>query len=83
VPKDIVAEIQADNWIDQKLWETWHDARHATSAVQPVALDSRSSSFISGEAIRFVNQIVRRVQRRWGNFGAEIPVPQGDRATLA
>ena len=83
VPKDIVAEIQADNWIDQRLWETWRDARHETAAIRPIALDSRASSFIGGEAIRFVNQIVRRVQRRWGNFGAEIPVPQGGRATLA
>jgi len=83
VPKDIVAEIQADNWIDQRLWETWRDARHETASIRPIALESRASSFVSGEAIRFVNQIVRRVQRRWGNFGAEIPVPQGDRATLA
>ncbi|HML91441.1 hypothetical protein [Methyloceanibacter sp.] len=83
VPKDIVAEIQADNWIDQRLWETWRDARHETASIRPIALESRASSFISGEAVRFVNQIVRRVQRRWGNFGAEIPVPQGDRVTLA
>ena len=83
LPDDIIEGIQAENTIDQKLWETWHDARHDTSAVRPVALESSTSSFISGEAIRLVNQIVRRMQRRWGSFEAPVPVMQGDPATPA
>lgn len=83
LPDHIVEGIPAENPIDQKLWETWRDARHDTSSVRPVALESSTSSFISGEAIRLVNQIVRRLQRRWGSFEAPVPVVQGDPATPA
>ena len=83
LPPDIVDGIRSDNMIDQKLWETWHDARHETSAVRPVALESTASSFIGGEATRFVNQILRRVQRRWGGVEIPVPVMHGDPATSA
>lgn len=76
-----IADIQAENAIDQRLWETWHEARHDTSSVRPRAFKAQSSSFISDEASRFVNQILRRVQRRWGSFDdAPVPVMQGDTA---
>jgi hypothetical protein len=36
----------------------------------------RATGFITDEAVRFVNQIARRVQRRWGQVGGpEIPAP--------
>jgi hypothetical protein len=78
LPDDVVAGIRAENTIDQKLWETWHDARHDTSAVRPVALERNTSSFVGNEASRFVNQILRRLQRRWGSFEAPVPVMHGD-----
>jgi len=78
LPDDILAAIRAENMIDQKLWETWHDARHDTSAVRPVALERNTSSFVGNEASRFVNQILRRMQRRWGSFEAPVPVMHGD-----
>jgi len=83
LPRKTVDKIVSENMIDQKLWETWHDARRETGSVRPAALGSNTSSFVSGEAVRFVNQIVRRVQRRWGTFEAPIPVAQGDPATPA
>jgi hypothetical protein len=83
LPEDIVDGIRSENVIDQKLWETWQFARHDTSTVRPVALEGGTSSFISSEAIRFVNQILRRMQRRWGSFEAPVPVMQGDPATPA
>lgn len=79
----VIAEIQAENALDQRLWETWREARHETSAVCPVALDGRKSHFVSNEVTRFVNQILRRIQRRWGSFDDAVPVIQGDTATPA
>ena len=83
LPRSTVAKIQADNRIDQRLWETWREARHETGAVRPAALDSGASSFLSTEALRFVHQIVRRLQRRWAHFGAGVAVPERDPATFA
>jgi len=83
LPRDAVMGIQAENAIDQRLWETWREVRHDTSAVQPRPLEARASSFISSEASRFVNQIMRRMQRRWGVFDAPVPVMHGDTATPA
>jgi hypothetical protein len=80
LPRHAVNKIKSENMIDQKLWETWHDVRHETGSVRPVALESNASSFIVGEAVRFVNQIARRVQRRWGTFDTPIPVIHGDPA---
>ncbi len=81
---DMLADIRAENMLDQKLWDTWREARHDTSAVLPRALEGSSSSFISHEASRFVNQILRRVQRRWGTIDhVPVPVLQGDPATPA
>jgi hypothetical protein len=78
--RETVASIQAENRIDQRLWETWREARHETGAVRPLALEDGSSSFFSDEALRLVHQIVRRLQRRWGLFGTGGPVPQRDPA---
>lgn len=80
LPRHTVDKIVSENMIDQKLWETWRDARHETSAIRPVALERNASSFITGEAVRLVNQILRRVQRRWGTFDGPIPVMHGDLA---
>jgi hypothetical protein len=76
LPPGVVDEIRAENRLDQKLWETWREARHETSAVVARPLEGRSSSFLANETSRFLNQIQRRVQRRWGDF--EAPVPIGD-----
>lgn len=83
LPRRAIAKIVSENMIDQKLWETWHDARHETDAVRPVALQANTSSFIGGEAVRLVNQIVRRVQRRWGTFASPVPDLRGDPVTPA
>ncbi len=83
LPREIRVNIRSQNRIDQQLWETWHKARQDTASVRPVSLRSDASSFISAEAQRFVNQVRRRMQRRWGSFEAPIPVLQGDRATAA
>ena len=76
LPRETIANIQAENRIDQRLWETWREARHETGAVRPVALEDGSSSFFSDEALRLVHQIVRRLQRRWGLFdtGGRVPL---------
>ena len=83
LPRKAVSKIVSENMIDQKLWETWHEARHETDTVRPRALQTNTSSFVSGEAVRLVNQIVRRVQRRWGTFAAPVPVMRGDPVTPA
>ena len=84
LPPRMVADIQTENALDQRLWETWREARHDTSSVRPLALGARSSSFVSDEASRFVNQILRRVHRRWGSLDpTPVPVLRGDRATPA
>ena len=83
LPADILANIRSQNTIDQRLWETWHEAQHDIAAVRPFALHSGASSFIGAEALRFVNQIMRRMHRRWGSFETPVPVLQGDRATAA
>ena len=82
LPETTVARIQDDNRIDQRLWETWREARHETGAVRPVALENGAASFIGGEALRFVHQIVRRLQRRWGRVEAGVAVPQRDAAAI-
>jgi hypothetical protein len=82
LPRNIVAQIRAENLIDQRLWETWREARHEAGAVRPRALGGPcATGFISAEATRFVSQILRRAQRRWGTFeGVPIPAAQGDSA---
>ena len=66
---DAIAQIRRENLLDQRLWETWHEARHDTTSVRPCALGGRSApGFVSTEAMRFVSQIARRIQRRWGPF---------------
>lgn len=84
LPSRMIADIRSGNALDQRLWETWREARHDVSAVRPLPLGSPTSSFFTSEASRLGNQILRRVQRRWGSFG-DIPVPvmHGDPATPA
>jgi hypothetical protein len=66
---DAVARIRQDNLIDQRLWETWHEAKHDGASVRPLTLGGTSSrGFITTEATRFVNRVVRRIERRWGIF---------------
>jgi len=66
---DTIAQIRQENLLDQRLWETWHAARHDSTTIRPRALGGRSArGFVSTEAMRFVNQIARRIQRRWRPF---------------
>lgn len=81
--RNAVAKIQDENRIDARLWETWREARHETGTVRPVALETGASSFLSNEALRCVNQIARRLQRRWGYFDGVKAAPQQNAASLA
>jgi len=63
---DAIAQIRQENLLDQRLWETWHEARQSTVSVKPRALGARSSSgLITANAKRLVCQLGRRIQRRW------------------
>jgi hypothetical protein len=71
LPLNVASQIQRDNIIDQKLWETWCEARHGAAHIRPLALSGKSANtFIRTEAIRFVSQIRRRALRRWGLWTA-------------
>jgi len=64
---DAIAQIRRENLLDQRLWETWHEARHSTASVRPRALGGRSTpGLITTNAKRLVCQLGRRAQRRWG-----------------
>jgi hypothetical protein len=86
---DVVAQIQRENLLDQRLWETWREARHNTADVCPRALEGRSAgAFVSTEATRLVNQLARRILRRWGAWDADLPetwtaLPEADSARFA
>jgi hypothetical protein len=70
-----IAEIRRENMIDQKLWETWHEAGHDTRLVRPRPLAGQASSgAVSREATRFVCQVARRIKRRWSSAEG-LPVP--------
>ena len=73
----MIARIESENLIDQRLWETWRGARNEVAQVRPRALGNpRATGFISDEAVRLVNQIARRMQRRWGAVhGPQVPAP--------
>jgi hypothetical protein len=47
--------------------------------VRPRPLAGRNATcFVTAEARRFVNQIARRIQRRWGPFkGLQVPTAEG------
>jgi hypothetical protein len=76
---DTIAQIRRESLLDQRLWETWQEARHDTASVRPRALGGRSApGLVTTEATRFVSQIVRRIQRRWGLFrGLQVPAAEG------
>ena len=64
-----IEQIRNDNFIDQCLWESWHGAKHDAALVRPRALAGASSTgFFTSEASRFINKVMRRLQRRWGLF---------------
>lgn len=76
---DDIAQIRRENVLDQRLWETWRDAGHDVRTVRPRALTALASpDFVSTEATRFVYQLMRRAQRRFGYVEASrLPVPAG------
>lgn len=76
---DAVAQIRRENLLDQRLWETWHEAGHDVASVRPRALAGRNATgFVTAESTRFVNQIARRIQRRWRPFkGLQAPTTEG------
>jgi len=62
-----IRQIRQENLLDQRLWETWKDAEHQPARMCPRALYSpRVRGPIHAEAVRFVSQIARRIQRRFG-----------------
>ena len=75
-----IARIESENLIDQRLWETWRNARTDVAEIRPRALGGpRATGFVTEEALRFVNQVARRVQRRWGQVGGpEISAPAAE-----
>lgn len=79
LPAGPIAQIRRENILDQRLWETWRDAGHDVRPMRPRALMERTSpDFISTEATRFVYQLMRRAQRRWGYVEASrMPAPAG------
>jgi hypothetical protein len=71
-----IAQIRRENLVDQRLWETWREAKEETASIRPRALTGPSGqSFLSNEAVRFVNQLGRRIQRRWGVFDGSEATP--------
>jgi hypothetical protein len=70
LPSGAVAQIRRENLLDQRLWETWRDARNQTAGIRPRPLQGRTTMqcSIAREATRFVSQIVRRIVRRWGSL---------------
>ena len=80
-PRDI-AQIRQDNFIDQRLWETWREARTEAHFVRPLPLGaSARPNFLGKEVRRFVSQITRRIHRRFGNLkGVQIASPKDNTA---
>jgi hypothetical protein len=70
-----IDKIRRENLLDQRLWETWREAGHDTCSIRPRTLGGRNATgFIPSETSRFVNQIARRMQRRWGSL-KDLQVP--------
>jgi hypothetical protein len=69
LPATALARIRQENRIDQRLWESWNEARHDTAWVRPKALGSAATpGFVATEALRLVSQIARRIERRRRGF---------------
>jgi hypothetical protein len=68
----LVDQIRQENLLDQKLWETWRQAKHESKAVRPQPLDRSPRGFLASEAQRLVAQIIRRVRRRAVPFAPEM-----------
>jgi hypothetical protein len=74
----VVARIQHENLLDQRLWETWREVRHQTNVVRPHPLGRRTGQgFLASEAQRLVSQILRRIRRRGIPFASMEEVPVG------
>jgi hypothetical protein len=68
LPPRAIEQIRQENLLDQRIWETWRDARDQVSRVRPLALNGRSTrGFLETEVMRFPGQVMRRVRRRFGN----------------
>jgi hypothetical protein len=73
-----LAQIRRENLLDQRLWDTWHEAQDQTAQIRPRALGDRvSPGLVPVEARRFISQIARRLQRRWGILEGLRAVPKG------
>jgi hypothetical protein len=78
LPRNFLSQIRRENRLDQRLWETWHEAQDQTAQIRPHALGDRGSpGLVSVEARRFISQIARRLQRRWGILEGLQAVPKG------
>jgi hypothetical protein len=62
----MIASIRRDNELDQILWETWRDAgdQKLEPALHEFAQEARTTR-LTRHASRLVNQVRRRVDRRW------------------
>jgi hypothetical protein len=62
---DVIAQIRNENALDQKVWETWRQARRETQVVRPHPLAANSTQrFLISETRRLAPQIIRRLRRR-------------------
>jgi hypothetical protein len=72
LPPGMIDIIRRDNTLDQHLWETWKDAGTNGIGVDPAPLnftDERLTDRIATQSSRFVNQVRRRMYRRWPTVG--------------
>ena len=72
LPPGMIDIIRRDNTLDQHLWETWKDASTNGIGVDPAPLnftEERLTDRIATQSSRFVNQVRRRMYRRWPTVG--------------
>jgi hypothetical protein len=61
---DAVARIRQENLLDQRLWETWRQARHNVRSVYcRLWVEHNLPDFVTSETTHFVAQILRRLRR--------------------
>jgi len=77
-----IARIRQDNLIDQRLWETWREARTEAHFVRPLPLGASARPNLLGKGVRrLVSQIRRRIHRRFGNLkGVQLASPKANTA---
>lgn len=69
----MIASIRRDNELDQILWETWRDA--GDGPIEPVPHEfaqEAQTRRLTRHASRLVNQVRRRVDRRWTGTDASL-----------